>query len=63
MTTNHIDISSMISGIQRWVEAESPTSDTAAVNHMVDLVHVDVAELPVVIDRVARPQRVRRQFC
>jgi hypothetical protein len=50
-------------GHQRWVEAESPTSDTAAVNHMVDLVHVDVADLPVVIDRVARPQRVRRQFC
>jgi glutamate carboxypeptidase len=52
MTTNHIDISSMISGIQRWVEAESPTSDTAAVNRMVDLVQADVADLPVVIERV-----------
>ena len=52
MTTDPIDVSSMISGIQRWVEAESPTSDTAAVNRMVDLVHADVADLPVVIERV-----------
>jgi glutamate carboxypeptidase len=52
MTTNHIDISSMISGIQRWVEAESPTSDTAAVNRMIDLVHADVADLPVAVERV-----------
>jgi len=52
MTTDPIDISSMISGIQRWVEAESPTSDTAAVNRMVDLVHADVADLPVAIERV-----------
>jgi glutamate carboxypeptidase len=47
-----LDLPSMISGIQRWVEAESPTSDTAAVNRMVDLVHADVADLPVVIERV-----------
>ena len=52
MTTDPIDVSSMISGIQRWVEAESPTSDTAAVNRMVDLVHADVADLPVAIERV-----------
>ncbi len=52
MTTDPIDVSSMISGIQRWVEAESPTSDTAAVNRMVDLVHADVVDLPVVIERV-----------
>ena len=52
MTTNHIDVSSMISGIQRWVEAESPTSDTAAVNRMIDLVQADVADLPVAVERV-----------
>ena len=52
MTTDPIDVSSMISGIQRWVEAESPTSDTAAVNRMVDLVHADVADLPVAVERV-----------
>ena len=52
MTTDPVDVSSMISGIQRWVDAESPTSDTAAVNRMIDLVHADVADLPVVIERV-----------
>ena len=52
MTTDHIDIPSMISGIQRWVEAESPTSDTAAVNRMIDLVHADVVDLPVAIERI-----------
>jgi glutamate carboxypeptidase len=52
MTTS-IDVGSMISGIQRWVEAESPTSDKAAVNRMVDLVQSDVAALPVIIERVA----------
>ena len=52
MTTDPVDVSSMISGIQRWVEAESPTSDTAAVNRMIDLVQADVADLPVVIERV-----------
>ena len=51
MTTN-IDVPSMISGIQRWVEAESPTSDTAAVNRMIDVVHADVADLPVAVERV-----------
>ena len=47
-----IDLGSMISGIQRWVEAESPTSDTAAVNRMIDVVHADVADLPVAVERV-----------
>ncbi len=31
-----IDLGAMISGIQRWVETESPTSSKAAVNRMVD---------------------------
>jgi glutamate carboxypeptidase len=48
-----IDVGSMIAGIQRWVEAESPTRDKAAVNRMVDLVQADVAALPVVVERVA----------
>jgi glutamate carboxypeptidase len=52
MTTS-IDVGSMIAGIQRWVEAESPTSDKAAVNRMVDLVQADVSALPVAIERVA----------
>jgi len=47
-----IDVGAMISGIQRWVETESPTSDTAAVNRMIDQVQSDVAGLPVKIERV-----------
>ena len=43
----------MLSGIQRWVETESPTSDKAAVNRMVDLVQSDVAGLPVAVERIA----------
>src|SRR4051812_18879402 len=42
-----IDVGAMISGIQRWVETESPTSDKAAVNRMIDLVQSEVAGLPV----------------
>src|SRR5438270_1141719 len=47
-----IDIGAMISGIQRWVETESPTSDKAAVNRMLDLVQSDMAGLPVDVERV-----------
>src|SRR3954454_9084457 len=48
-----IDAGAMISGIQRWVETESPTSDKAAVNRMVDQVQSEVAGLPVAVERVA----------
>src|SRR5947209_11356969 len=48
-----IDVGTMISGIQRWVETESPTSDKAAVNRMIDMVQADVAGLPVAVERVA----------
>ena len=47
-----IDLGAMISGIQRWVETESPTSSKAAVNRMVDMVQADVADLPVTVERV-----------
>src|SRR5690242_11442480 len=47
-----IDVAGMIAGIQRWVETESPTSDKAAVNRMIDVVQADVANLPVTIERV-----------
>src|ERR1044071_86446 len=47
-----VDLGSMISGIQRWVETESPTRDKAAVNRMLDLVQSDVAGLPVAVERV-----------
>ena len=47
-----IDLGAMISGIQRWVETESPTSSKAAVNRMIDMVQSDVADLPVTVERV-----------
>src|SRR5436305_1601272 len=47
-----IDLGAMISGIQRWVETESPTSEKTAVNRMVDVVQADIAGLPVAIERV-----------
>jgi glutamate carboxypeptidase len=47
-----IDLAAMIGGIRRWVETESPTQATAAVNRMIDLVQSDVAELPVAVERV-----------
>jgi glutamate carboxypeptidase len=36
----------MITGIQRWVESESPTSNVGAVNRMMDIVQGEVANLP-----------------
>ena len=47
-----IDLGAMISEIQRCVETESPTSSNAAVNRMIDVVHADVADLPVTVERV-----------
>jgi glutamate carboxypeptidase len=47
-----IDVGAMIEGIRRWVETESPTSDKASVNRMIDLVQADVAGLPVKVERV-----------
>jgi glutamate carboxypeptidase len=52
MKQHSIDLGAMISGIRRWVEAESPTSDRASVNRMVDLVQADVAGLGVSVERV-----------
>src|SRR5438046_482632 len=47
-----VDLGAMMSGLQRWVETESPTRDKAAVNRMVDVVQSDVADLAVTVERV-----------
>jgi glutamate carboxypeptidase len=52
MTHPPIEVGAMIEGIQRWVETESPTQSTPAVNRMIDLVQSDVAGLPVQVERV-----------
>jgi glutamate carboxypeptidase len=47
-----IDVGGMIEGIRRWVESESPTRNTAAVNRMLDLIAADLAGLPVKVERL-----------
>ena len=47
-----VDVGDVIEGITRWVEVESPTSDTAAVNRMVDLVRSGLDGLPIRIERI-----------
>jgi glutamate carboxypeptidase len=47
-----IDLGGMIEGIRRWVEHESPTSNTAAVNRMLDLVMAGLDDLPVKVERL-----------
>jgi glutamate carboxypeptidase len=48
-----LELDRLIAGIQSWVEIESPTSDTAAVNRMVDRVQADASALPITVERVA----------
>jgi glutamate carboxypeptidase len=50
-----IDPEQVLAGITRWVEIESPTSDKAAVNRMLDRVQDDLAGLPIELER--RPGR------
>src|SRR5437660_2778639 len=47
-----IDLGGMIEGIRRWVENESPTSNKAAVNRMLDLVVADLDAGRVKVDRL-----------
>jgi glutamate carboxypeptidase len=45
------DLDQLIDGLRAWVEIESPTSDKAAVNRMIDRVQADARDLPVTIER------------
>jgi glutamate carboxypeptidase len=47
-----IDLGGMIEGIKRWVESESPTRNTAAVNRMLDLIVADLDGEPVKVERL-----------
>ena len=51
MTQAATDSDTLIDGLRAWVEIESPTSDKAAVNRMLDRVQADVADLSVQMDR------------
>jgi glutamate carboxypeptidase len=46
------DADTMLAGLRPWVECESPTFDTAAVNRMMDLVAHDLAILGAAIERI-----------
>ncbi len=48
-----VDIGSIASGIEAWVRIESPTSDKAAVNRMVDFVQNEFVGVPVMMERIA----------
>jgi glutamate carboxypeptidase len=51
-TSEAIDLGGMIEGIRRWVETESPTSNRAAVNRMIDLVAAGLADVPARLERI-----------
>ena len=46
------DTDAMLAGLKPWVECESPTWDSAAVNRMMDLASRDLAMLGARIDRI-----------
>ncbi len=47
------DVGAMIEGMRRWVEIESPTYDSAAVNRVMDVVMDDVRNLSLQVERIA----------
>ncbi|MGE0751512.1 MAG: M20 family metallopeptidase [Variibacter sp.] len=51
-SSGSFDLDRLLAGIQSWVEVESPTSDTVAVNRMIDRVQADAATLPVAVERI-----------
>src|SRR5436190_16375232 len=51
-TSSAVNLGHIISGIQRWVEHESPTRNTGAVNRMIDIVQSDVVGLPGRFERI-----------
>jgi len=46
------DSADMLKGLKPWIECESPTYDTAAVNRMVDLVSHDLVAMGASIERI-----------
>ena len=47
-----LDADEMLAGIREWVEIESPTTDAAAVNRMVDKVQADYAAIGARLERI-----------
>jgi glutamate carboxypeptidase len=55
------DVDDMLRGLRPWVECESPTFDTPAVNRMMDLVSHDLAMMGARVERI--PGRMGRGDC
>ncbi|MGA0596705.1 M20/M25/M40 family metallo-hydrolase [Enterovirga sp. CN4-39] len=49
------DTDSMLAGLRRWVETESPTFDVPAVNRMMDVAAADLAAAGASVERIAGP--------
>src|SRR5215204_5165501 len=52
-TTNPFDAATILDGIRRWVEIETPTEVPAQVNKLADMVADGYRDLPVAIERIA----------
>ncbi|MBR1199903.1 M20 family metallopeptidase [Bradyrhizobium sp. AUGA SZCCT0240] len=52
-TANPFDSSSILDGIRRWVEIETPTEVPAQVNKLADLVTDGYHDLPATVERIA----------
>ena len=52
-TDNPFDSVSILDGIRRWVEIETPTEVPAQVNKLADLVASGYRDLPATLERIA----------
>ena len=52
-TTNPFDSSSILDGIRRWVEIETPTEVPVQVNKLADLVASGYRDLPATVERLS----------
>ena len=52
-TTNRFDSTTILDGIRRWVEIETPTEAPDQVNRLATLVAAGYRDLPVILERVA----------
>src|SRR4051812_30454743 len=52
-SSNPFDATSILDGIRRWVEIETPTEAPAEVNKLADLVASGYADLPATVERIA----------
>ncbi|GIX48475.1 MAG: carboxypeptidase [Candidatus Tectimicrobiota bacterium] len=53
MLLSAFDAMALVAGIRQWVELESPTTEPAAVNRLVDLVEAQLRALGLQVERIA----------